>query len=99
MRDVQVGFSLYPTEELRVAALPLIEAGLIGAVEWTVDVAFGWDEPLPDWVTTVLDAYARDGRLYGHGVCLSPNTARFDDAACAWLAELARDPRRYRHVT
>jgi uncharacterized protein len=95
-RSVHVGFSLYPTDEAYAAALPLIEAGIVDALEWTVDVTFGWDA-VPDRVSALLDPFA--DRLYGHGVCLSPTTARFDATAAAWLCELARDRRRYRHVT
>jgi uncharacterized protein (UPF0276 family) len=39
--------------------------------------------------------------LYGHGVHLSPTTARADDAAAHWFAAAATETttRRYRHVT
>ncbi|MBA2542270.1 MAG: DUF692 family protein [Deltaproteobacteria bacterium] len=101
MRSIHTGIALFAAEELRLAALPLFEAGLIEAVEWTFD--HGWTVAPPDWVTALLDAYAAEDRLYGHGLRLSPNTARFDDSSTAWLAELARDlansGRAYRHVT
>jgi uncharacterized protein len=95
-RHISVGIALYPTYEACVAAYPLIETGLVDALEWTVDVAFG--EELPDWVTVPLDRFDDRGQLYGHGVTLSP-TSRFDEASIAWLTEVARDRRSYRHVT
>src|SRR5256885_13909796 len=96
-RSIKVGFSLYPTDEVRDAARPLLEAGLVDAIEWTVD--FGFGEVLPDWVEALLDAFASTDALFGHGVVLSPTSARFDEMSVAWLAELARDRHRYRHVT
>jgi len=95
--QVSVGVALYPTYEACLAAYPLIETGLVDALEWTVDVAPG--EELPERVTTPLEHFAGLDQLYGHGVALSPTSARFDDASLAWLAEVARDRRRYRHVT
>ncbi len=95
MRSIHAGIALFAAEELRVAASPLFQAGVIDALEWTVDL--GWTEPLPDWVTALLDHYGAEGRLYGHGVTLSPTTAGDPDPA--WLERLARDPFRYRHVT
>jgi uncharacterized protein (UPF0276 family) len=52
-------------------------------------------------VTALLDAYAAEDRLYGHGLRLSPTSARFDEDSRAWLANLAPEvrARRYRHVT
>lgn len=99
MRSIHTGIALFAADELRRAALPLFEAGAIEAIEWTFD--HGWTVPPPEWVTALLDAYAAEDRIYGHGLRLSPNTARFDDASTAWLARLASDTRtrRYRHVT
>ncbi len=97
MRPLRVGLALFPTDDVRDAVIPLVDAGGVDALEWTVDVLFGYDEPLDAWVSGLLDSFA--GRVYGHGVGLSPTSARFDDAAAAWLTELARDSRRYRHVT
>lgn len=94
---IRVGLAVFATEAVRVAALPLFEAGVVDAIEWTVDL--GWSEPVPDWTTALLEAYGDAGRLYGHGVTLSPTTARRDDAGARWLDRLARDPYRYRHLT
>lgn len=52
-------------------------------------------------MTALLDAYAAEHRLYGHGLRYSPCSARFDDDSRGWLARLAADVarHRYRHVT
>ncbi|MBA3503254.1 MAG: DUF692 domain-containing protein [Myxococcota bacterium] len=91
---IHVGFSLFDTEAQRIAALPLLEAGAIDALEWTIDL--GWQTPPSAWVAALLDFYASEGRLYGHGVGMSPTSARLNDA---WLARFAGEPARYRHVT
>jgi uncharacterized protein (UPF0276 family) len=94
---IHTGIALFASEPVRAAALPLFEAGEIDAIEWTFD--HGWSTELPDWVSALLEAYAAEDRLCGHGVRLSPTSARFDDASRSWLARLAEDRRRCRHVT
>ncbi len=98
-RTIHVGFSLFAPDAVRLAALPLLEAGHVDALEWTID--HGWSQPEPDWVTALLDAYAAEDRLYGHCVGMSPGSARPGAAMADWLARLARETgrRRYRHVT
>jgi len=94
---IHTGFSLFDTDAQRRAALPLLEAGVVDAIEHTIDL--GWDAPPSEWVSALLEVYGDAGRLYGHGVGLSPTSARMDDASARWLERLARDPVRYRHVT
>jgi len=100
VRSIHVGLALFPTEGQRHAALPLLAAGEVDALEWTFDVGWSGDGS-PAWVTGLLDEYGAAGRLYGHGVNLSPTSARWSDASAAWLARLAPDvrARSYRHVT
>jgi uncharacterized protein len=94
VRTIHVGISLFETEAQRIAALPLFEAGEVDAIEHTVDAS--WDSASPDWFVALLAHYGAAGRLYGHGVSYSPTTI---GANPAWLARLATDPYRYRHLT
>lgn len=86
-------------DDFRRAALPLFEEGVVDAVEWNVDA--GWGRPMPAWAEALVDLFAAEGRLFGHGVELSlfshPWTPRHE----AWVAELAREceRRRYVHLT
>jgi len=100
VRPIHVGLSLFPTEGQRAAALPLLAEGEVDALEWTFDVGWSDGGSLP-WVTGLLDEYGAAGRLYGHGVDLSPTSARWSEASAAWLARLSPDvrARSYRHVT
>jgi uncharacterized protein len=97
MRIIHTGLSLFASEALRQAALPLFAAGEVGALEWSFDP--GWSRPEPEWVSALLDAYAEEGRLYGHGVHFSPTSVRPD--ATGWLARLAKETERraYQQVT
>lgn len=97
MRVIHTGLSLFDTDAQRRAALPLLEAGAIDAIEWTIDL--GWQTPPSAWVHALLAFFGEAGRLYGHGVGLSPTSARIDERGARWLARLAGDPHRYRHVT
>ena len=91
---------LMPAEDLREAALPLFEEGIVGALEWSLDVGWG-PHGIPDWVEALLSAYDEAGRLYAHGVELSLLSARFEERQRRWLERFARDmaSRRWVHVS
>ena len=95
----KVGLSLLPEDDLRLAQLPLFAAGLVEAIEWTIDAEL--EGVLPSWVEPVLDHYASAGVLYGHGVQLSPLSAVFEARQARWLEQASRAlaKRRYRHVS
>ncbi len=95
----RVGLSLLPEEDLRDAQLPLFAAGLVEALEWTLDLEF--EATLPPWVEPLLDHYAAEGALYGHGVHYSPLSAQFEPRQARWLEQLSRavQRRRYVHVS
>lgn len=71
---VHVGLSLMIDDEYRAAVLPLFEAGLVDALEWSFDQAWG-SRSTPPWIDALLDHYAAAGRLWGHGVTGSPGSA------------------------
>ncbi|MFO0549288.1 MAG: DUF692 family protein [Polyangiaceae bacterium] len=94
----RVGLSLMPTEDARLANTALFDAGLVDAIEWSVD--FGY-LGAPPWVDALLDTYSARGALYAHGVELSMMSARFTPNHEAWLEHLATAlrARRYQHLT
>lgn len=59
------------------AALPLLAAGEVEALEWTWDAGGA----LPDWARELIATFAGAGALYGHSVSYSPMTlgARAED--------------------
>jgi uncharacterized protein len=101
----RVGLNLIDEEAFRVAALPLFEAGLVDALEVDIDNEWGQSRgrihPRPAWQTELLDLFAEEDALYGHGVWFSFLTARLDERQQRWLELLAEEcrRRRYRHVT
>ena len=101
----RIGLNLIDEEAFRVAALPLVEAGLVDALEVDVDNEWGASRgeliARPAWQTELLDVFADEDALYGHGVWFSFLTARLDDRQRRWLELLAQEceRRRYRHVT
>ncbi len=92
-RRIHVGLNLSPTEDLRVAALPLLEASEVDVLELSVDMAF---VPLPEWADALLEFFGYEGRLVGHGVEMSLFTAGQDERRARWLANLDQVLARYR---
>jgi uncharacterized protein len=90
-----VGVSWMPHPGFREAVGPLLAAGRLEAVEWTVDMGFGL--PVPASAAAVLDAFGRAGRLWAHGVGYSPLGAGRGDVAEAWLDEVRADVGRHRY--
>lgn len=59
-----------PESSFAAATVPLFADGLVDVVEWSFDMGWG-PTPLPPWLESMLDDYAADGRLDGHGVSYS----------------------------
>ena len=96
----QIGLSLMLEPDFVAAALPLWRAGLVDVLEWSFDI--GWAETtMPDWADELLDQFASQKRLLGHGVKYSLLSAAESPQRDAWLKRLAEECRRrpYRHVT
>ena len=93
------GISWMLESDLREAAVPLFREGLVDALEWSFDV--GSARTLPPPVEELLDEFARAGRLFGHGVRMSPLSGAWTQRQTAWLAATAREcaRREYRWVS
>ncbi|MFO0555699.1 MAG: DUF692 family protein [Polyangiaceae bacterium] len=93
---MRVGLSLLPADDLRLAQAPLFAAGVVDAVEVTLDHAMGdW---MPDWMVAVADHYSGEGALYGHGVHFSTLSAILEPRHLDWLGALTRETERRRYV-
>lgn len=98
--SIDVGISLMLDDGSRDAVLPLFEAGEVDAIEWSFDLARR-ERGEPEWARALLDHYAAAGKLWGHGVMLSPGSvdarARHDE----WLARVHDEcaTRSYRGVS
>jgi uncharacterized protein (UPF0276 family) len=80
---VHIGVSLMLEDEYRAAVLPAFEAGIVDAIEWSFDQAWG-RRTTPAWIEALLDHYAAAGRLWGHGVSGSPGSAEATMHHDAW---------------
>ena len=100
MAPLRAGLALNLDHSLLQAALPLLQSGQVGTVEWAFDTLSG-QNPLPDWFEALLDSYAEADGLLGHGVFFSLFGGQWTTYQAAWLRELARLSARYRlsHVT
>ncbi len=90
------GLSLMPEEEFLEAALPLFEAGLVDAVEWSFDT--GWHDPRNEWLATLVDEYSKAGRLTGHGVHFSLLSAEWTPRQQGWLDRFREEIHRYQYL-
>ncbi|WP_257448967.1 DUF692 domain-containing protein [Archangium lipolyticum] len=98
----RVGLNLLTDDAFREAVRPLFAEGLVAALEWDIDDSWGFStRALPGWTERMLDLYAEEGALYGHGVWLSVLTAAWQPRQEAWIERLAQEcrRRRYRHVS
>jgi uncharacterized protein (UPF0276 family) len=93
---IHVGLSLMIEEPFRLAVLPLLEAGLVDALEHSFEIGWG-RHPLPDWADALLDHYAHAGRLWGHGVTMSPFSVQAPHHD-QWLERVAVECRRRPYV-
>lgn len=86
-------------DDVRLASAPLFAEGSVDVLEWSFDTA--WTRTMPKWADALLDLYASEGRLLGHGVHFSPLSAAWESRQERWLdrfaAEVAR--RRYRRIS
>lgn len=90
----RVGLNLLTDDAFREAVRPLFAEGLIAALEWDIDDTWGFSaRTLPDWTERMLDLYAEEGALYGHGVWWSVLTADWQPRQEVWLERLAQECR------
>jgi uncharacterized protein len=100
VKPIRVGLMLAPAEDFREAALPLFEEGVVGAIEWSLDLGWG-PNGIVDWAAALLGAYEEEGRLYAHGVEFSLLSAELEPRQRAWLGRLEREmkSREYVHLS
>lgn len=96
----KLGLSAMPTKDFQLAAEPLFKAGKVEAIEWSFDMPLN-GAVVEQWLDTRLDNFSAKGSLIGHGVNLSPLSARFSKRQEKWL-EFAKGEfrsRKYVHAS
>ncbi len=94
-----LALSMMPEQPWLQAALPLLEEGIIDALEWSFDC--GWDGgEVPAWALELLDHFCAERRLYGHGVSYSMLTVEGPHHR-SWLEKFRAEcaARAYLHIT
>jgi uncharacterized protein len=82
------------------AALPLLEAEKVQAIEWSFDTTFQY-ETIPTWFKDLLHAFSDEQRLIGHGVFFSLFSGRWLKEQDNWLLQLKKVSSEYQfdHIT
>ena len=86
--------------DILLAALPLLEAEKVQAIEWSFDTLYKFRE-VPPWFTELLQEFGRAGRLIGHGVFFSLFSGKWSAAQQDWLNQLTQLSKTFRfdHIT
>lgn len=93
----KLGLSLMPTDDFRQASEELFQNNQVQAIEWSID--FTWNGVVVEpWCQDIIDRYSRSNALTGHGVNLSPLSARFSKRQEEWLACARREFRSRKYV-
>lgn len=80
------------------ALLPLLQDNSVDVLEWSFDTLYHVHEP--DWLRDLLNFYAENERLIGHGVYYSLFDARWTERQEEWLKKLKEEVslRKYNHI-
>ncbi len=93
----KLGLSLMPMDDFRQASAELFENGRIEAVEWSFDI-ISTDSIVEPWFIEILDCFSKSDALTGHGVNLSPLSARFSERQEEWLYRAQEEFRSRKYV-
>lgn len=89
-----------PTDDFARASYPLFEEGLVDTLEWSFDMAWRIDR-IPGWCTDLLDFFAEQDRLVGHGVSYSVLSSDENPLQTEYLNRLKREvaARKYQRIS
>jgi uncharacterized protein (UPF0276 family) len=94
-----LGISMMAETEFVSALLPLLQSNSVDVLEWSFDTLYHSNEP--GWLCDLLNFYAENDRLIGHGVYYSLFDARWTGRQEEWLKKLKEEVslRKYNHIT
>ncbi|MDR2234864.1 MAG: DUF692 domain-containing protein [Chryseobacterium sp.] len=94
-----LGLAMMPESEFVSTILPLLNDQSVEVLEWSFDTVDHIQEP--EWLSDLLDFYAENSRLLGHGVYYSLFDAQWTERQEKWLAKLKKEiqNRKYNHIT
>lgn len=96
----KLGVSLMPSDDFREASRSLFENNKVEVLEWSFDFSWLGNEIAP-WCADIIDRFSKSNKLIGHGVTLSPLSARFSKRQEDWLARVRDEfkTRNYIHAS
>lgn len=99
MRKPLLGLSMMPEADFVASLISLLQNNSIEVIEWSFDTFYQAEEP--EWLGQLLDFYAQNGRLIGHGVYYSLFDAKWTERQEIWLEQLKLEvqKRKYNHIT
>jgi uncharacterized protein len=94
------GVSCNLDKDLLQASLPLFSAEKIDAIEWSFDALYKTRE-IPRWFIELIDTFAKEGRLIGHGIYFSLFSGNWTGDQQKWLDHLRKVSTNFRfdHIT
>ncbi len=100
MDNLYCGISCNLDSNILATALPLLEKGAVEAIEWSFDALFRHAD-IPAWFDELLQLFASEGRLIGHGVYYSLFSGTWKREQQEWLDNLKSTADRYHfdHIT
>src|SRR5690606_7797865 len=87
MANILSSIACNPDTNTLLASLPLLSSGKVEALEWSFDSNFKKKE-LPHWFADLLDEFARENRLIGHGIFFSLFSGKWEKEQQDWLTHL-----------
>ncbi|UWX62121.1 DUF692 domain-containing protein [Chryseobacterium oranimense] len=99
MKKPLLGLAMMPEADFVSAILPVLQNNSVDVLEWSFDTFYDVEEP--EWLSGLLDFYAENDRLLGHGVYYSLFDARWTSRQKDWLQKLKEEfkHRKYNHIT
>lgn len=99
MRRPLLGLSMMAEAEFISAIMPLLQSNSVEVLEWSFDTFYNMEEP--SWLGDLLNFYAENNRLIGHGVYYSLFDAQWSERQEMWLSQLKQEfqKRKYNHIT
>lgn len=86
-----------PTEDFREGTLTLFQYDRVQALEWSFDMP--WNGAIIEsWCSDLIDKFSDQGTLTGHGVNLSPLSARFSSRQEDWLNRTREEFQKHKYV-
>jgi uncharacterized protein (UPF0276 family) len=98
---MKLAISIHADEQLAQVAIPLLQEGLVDALEWSPETAWG-TQGVPQNIEKILEDFSARGELYGHGVSYSTMTVESDFAHHErWLDRMQVEARKrkFRHFS